>query len=149
MTARVPVDRDRGRLDMAFKDADEVRHYIGSVFQAGFDDPEIGPTMQATGLVVKFAFTDPEADLVVDMGQQEVGDGAGMAEPHATMRMTSELGSAYWQGKVNLPLSMARGRIKVDGNVASLLKIAPLGKKLFPKYVESLKVAGREDLLVA
>lgn len=134
---------------MGFKDADEVRHYIGSVFQAGFDDPEVGPKLQATGIVVKFAFTDPDADLVVDMAKQEIGDGAGMAEPNAVMRMTAELGSAYWQGKVNLPLSMARGKIKVDGNVASLLKIAPLGKKLFPKYVETLRAEGREDLVVA
>lgn len=134
---------------MAFKDADEVRHYIGSVFQAGFDDPEIGPKMKASGIVVKFAFTDPDADLVVDMVKQEIGSGEGMAAPLATMRMTAELGSAYWQGKVNLPLSMARGKIKVDGNVASLLKIAPLGKKLFPKYVETLQAAGREDLVVA
>lgn len=134
---------------MAFTDADEVRHYIGSVFQAGFDDPEIGPKMQATGIVVKFAFTDPDADLVVDMGKQEIGEGAGMAEPLATMRMTAELGSAYWQGKVNLPIAMARGKIKVDGNVASLLKLAPLGKKLFPKYVETLKTEGRDDLVVA
>ena len=134
---------------MAFKDADEVRHFIGSVFQAGFDDPEVGPKMQATGLVVKFAFTDPDADLVIDMERQEIGEGSGMAAPLATMRMSSEVGSAYWQGKVNLPLAMARGKIKVDGNVASLLKIAPLGKKLFPKYVETLKAAGREDLVVA
>lgn len=134
---------------MGFKDADEVRHYIGSVFQAGFDDPEVGPKLQATGIVVKFAFTDPDTDLVVDMANQEIGDGAGMAEPNAVMRMTAELGSAYWQGKVNLPLSMARGKIKVDGNVASLLKIAPLGKKLFPKYVDTLRAEGREDLIVA
>lgn len=134
---------------MTFKDADEVRHFIGGVFQAGFDDPEIGPKMAATGIVVKFEFTDPETDLVVDMAKQEVGDGTGMAEPAATMKMTADLGSAYWQGKVNLPLSMARGKIKVDGNVASLLKLAPLGKKLFPKYVASLEAAGREDLVVA
>ncbi|HWU23048.1 MAG TPA: SCP2 sterol-binding domain-containing protein [Nocardioides sp.] len=134
---------------MGFKDADEVRHYIGSVFQAGFDDPEVGPKLQATGIVVKFAFTDPDTDLVVDMANKEIGDGAGMAEPNAVMRMTAELGSAYWQGKVNLPLSMARGKIKVDGNVATLLKIAPLGKKLFPKYVDTLRAEGREDLIVA
>ncbi|WP_182379412.1 SCP2 sterol-binding domain-containing protein [Nocardioides sp. WS12] len=134
---------------MAFKDADEVRHYIGSVFQAGFDDPEVGPKMEATGIVVKFVFSDPDADLVIDMGKKEIGAGEGMAAPIATMRMTAELGSAYWQGKVNLPLSMARGKIKVDGNVASLLKLAPLGKKLFPKYVATLKAAGRDDLVVA
>lgn len=134
---------------MAFKDADEVRRYIGGVFQAGFDDPELGPKMVATGLVVKFEFTEPDTDLVIDMGKQEIGDGTGMAAPNATMKMTADLGSAYWQGKVNLPLSMARGKIKVDGNVASLLKIAPLGKKLFPKYVAALEADGRQDLVVA
>lgn len=134
---------------MAFTDADEVRRYIGGVFQAGFDDPELGPKLAATGIVVRFEFTDPDADLVVDMAEQRIGDGSGMAEPTATMRMTAELGSAYWQGKVNLPLAMARGRIKVDGNVASLLKIAPLGKKLFPKYVAALEADGRQDLVVA
>ncbi len=134
---------------MAFKDADEVRHYIGSVFRSGFDDPEIGPRMQETGIVVKFAFTDPDADLVIDMARKQVGPGAGMADPDSTMRMTADLGSAYWQGKVNLPIAMARGKIKVEGNVASLLKIAPLGKKLFPKYVDTLRAAGRDDLVVA
>lgn len=134
---------------MAFTDADEVRRYIGGVFQAGFDDPELGPKMVATGIVVKFEFTEPDTDLVIDMGTQEVGDGTGMAAPNATMKMTADLGSAYWQGKVNLPLSMARGRIKVDGNVASLLKLAPLGKKLFPKYVAALEADGRQDLVVA
>ncbi len=134
---------------MAFKDADEVRHYIGGVFQAGFDDPELGPKMAATGVVVKFEFSEPDTDLVVDMSKREIGDGTGMAAPNATMRMTAELGSAYWQGKVNLPLSMARGRIKVDGNVATLLKLAPLGKKLFPKYVATLEADGRQDLVVA
>lgn len=134
---------------MTFKDAEEVRHFIGGVFQAGFDDPEVGPKMAATGIVVKFEFTEPDTELVVDMGKQEIGDGTGMAEPAATMKMTADLGSAYWQGKVNLPLAMARGKIKVDGNVASLLKLAPLGKKLFPKYVASLEAAGRQDLVVA
>lgn len=134
---------------MAFKDADEVRHYIGGVFRAGFEDAEIGPRMEATGLVVKFAFTDPDSDLVVDMGRRQVGDGTGMPPADATMVMTADVGSAYWQGKVNLPLAMARGKIKVDGNVASLLKLAPLGKKLFPKYVETLRAEGREDLVVA
>ena len=62
--------------------------------------------------------------------------------------MTADMGNAYWQGKVNLPLAMAKSKIKVQGNVASLLKLAPLGKKLYPAYIESLKADGREDLLV-
>jgi putative sterol carrier protein len=132
---------------VAFKDADEVRYYIGSVFTHAFDDAEIGPKLRATGIVLGFEFTDPDATLVVDTTAGIVGDGTGQPDPTATMSMTSDLGSAYWQGKVNLPLSMARGKIKVDGNIASLLKLAPLSKKLFPAYVERLQAAGRADLI--
>jgi hypothetical protein len=64
------------------------------------------------------------------------------------MSMTADTGNGYWQGKVNLPLAMAKKKIKVDGNVASLLKLAPLGKKLYPGYVQRLKDDGRDDLLV-
>ena len=53
-----------------------------------------------------------------------------------------------WQGKVNLPLAMAKSKIKVEGNVAKMLKVAPLSKKLFPQYIETLKADGRDDLLV-
>ena len=133
---------------MAFKDADEVRHYIGGVFTRAFDDAELSDRLKGTGAVLKFDFTDPDTILVVDMVGQCVGDGTDQPTPTATMKMTSETGSAYWQGQVNLPLAMARGKIKVDGSVAGLLKLAPLGKKLFPSYVAALEADNRQDLLV-
>lgn len=132
---------------MAFKDAAEVREYIGGVFVEAFADPEIGPRLASTGIVLGFDFTDPDTMLVIDTTSQTVGDGSGQPEPTAVMAMTADLGSAYWQGKVNLPLAMARGKIKVTGNVASLLKLAPLGKKLFPVYIDRITASGRQDLL--
>lgn len=134
---------------MSFKDADEVKHYIGGVFLRAFVDPELGPKLADTGLVLKLEFTDPDTELVVDMGQRSVGDGSGQGNPVAVMKMSAELSSAYWQGKVNLPLAMARGRIKVDGNIAGLLKLAPLTKRLFPAYVEALQADGRTDLIAS
>ena len=70
---------------------------------------------------------------------------AGAVGHHA---MTADIGNAYWQGKVNLPMAMAKRKVKVDGNVASLLKLAPLGKKLYAGYIQRLKDDGREDLIV-
>ncbi|NKQ54218.1 SCP2 sterol-binding domain-containing protein [Amycolatopsis sp. K13G38] len=134
---------------MSFRNEDEARRYIGGIFETAFKDEEIGPKLVDTGLVLRFAFTDPEAVLVIDMGQQQVyqGDGSGLT-PSATMSMKCETANAYWQGKVNLPFAMARGKIAVDGNVASLLKLAPLGKKLYPVYIDNLTNDGRTDLLV-
>ncbi|MHA7664788.1 SCP2 sterol-binding domain-containing protein [Mycolicibacterium sp. HS_4_1] len=133
---------------MGFANSAEVAKYIGGIFEAAFDDPEIGSKLQATGLVVAFDFTDPEAVVLIDMANQTVQEGlTGGPQPVATMSMTADTGNAYWQGKVNLPLAMAKKKIKVDGNVASLLKLAPLGKKLYGPYIERLKADGRDDLL--
>jgi hypothetical protein len=134
---------------MGFADSAEVTRYIGGIFEAAFQDAEIGPKLTDTGLVVAFDFTDPAAVVVIDMANKAVREGvAGGQPPIATMSMTADTGNAYWQGKVNLPLAMAKKKIKVDGNVASLLKLAPLGKKLYPVYIERLKNDGRDDLVV-
>jgi SCP-2 sterol transfer family len=134
---------------MGFADSAEVTRYIGGIFEAAFQDAEIGPKLVDTGLVVAFDFTEPAAVVVIDMANKAVREGvAGGQPPIATMSMTADTGNAYWQGKVNLPLAMAKKKIKVDGNVASLLKLAPLGKKLYPVYIERLKNDGRDDLVV-
>ena len=134
---------------MGFKDSAEVVKYIGGIFETAFEDAEIGPKLVDSGLVFAFDFTEPAAVVVVDAVNKQVYDAfEGNPEPMATMKMPAETGNAYWQGKVNLPLAMAKKKIGVEGNVASLLKLAPLGKKLFPVYVNNLKSDGREALLV-
>jgi hypothetical protein len=134
---------------MGFTNSAEVTKYIGGIFETAFEDPEIGPKLVDTGLVVAFAFTDPDAVVVIDMANKAVREGAaGGQPPMATMSMTADTGNAYWQGRINLPLAMAKKKIQVDGSVASLLKLAPLGKKLYPRYVERLKSDGRDDLIV-
>ena len=132
---------------MGFNSSAEVVKYIGGIFEAAFDDPELGPKMVDTGLVVAFDFVDPDARFVIDMANKRVSEEGGQP-PIATLSMSADLGNAYWQGKVNLPLAMAKKKIKVEGNVASLLKLAPLGKTLYPRYVDRLKSDGRDDLIV-
>lgn len=133
---------------MAFKDAAEVRKYLGGIFETAFADPEIGPKLKDTGIVLKTVYSEPDSIVIIDAVNGEVHEGSAETEATAEMVMTADTGNAYWQGKVNLPLAMAKSKIKVQGNVASLLKLAPLGKKLYPKYIESLQADGRDDLLV-
>ncbi|BBW99666.1 sterol carrier protein [Mycolicibacterium moriokaense] len=134
---------------MGFANSSEVTRYIGGIFETAFEDAEIGPKLVDTGLVIAFDFTEPEALVVIDMANRSIREGLdGGPAPTATMAMTADTGNAYWQGKVNLPLAMAKRKIKVDGDMASLLKLAPLGKKLYPVYIDRLKNDGRDDLLV-
>jgi putative sterol carrier protein len=131
-----------------FANEDELYKYVGGIFEKGFADPELGPQMEATGIIFQMKCTDPESSLIIDMVDKKVHKGAEGPEAHAALLMSTETSNAYWQGKVNLPFAMARGKVKVEGNVAKLLSLSPLGKKLFPAYVESLKADGRDDLVM-
>ncbi len=134
---------------MGFRDSTEVVTYIGGIFEKAYDDPALADKLRAAGIVLKFDFQDPDVVIVIDMANGTVTEGLGELTPDAEMTMSSDTGNAYWQGKVNLPLAMAKGKIKVGGNVAAMLKVAPLSKQLFGTYVERLKADGRDDLLVA
>lgn len=130
-----------------FASEDELYRYTGGIFEKAFADPELSPKMKATGLVFQVRCTEPDSAITVDMVNQTVTKGAD-GDADAALIMSTETSNAYWQGKVNLPFAMARGKVKVEGNVAKLLALSPLGKKLFPVYVEMLKADGREDLIV-
>ncbi len=132
-----------------FANQDELYRYVGGIFERGFVDPELGPKIEATGLVFEARCTEPDSSLVIDLGGKKVYQGTdGSPEPQAALIMSTETSNAYWQGKVNLPFAMARGKVKVEGDVAKLLALSPLGKKLFPQYIEMLKADGRDDLIV-
>jgi hypothetical protein len=104
---------------MAFKDSAEVSRYIGGIFDEAFKDQEIGPKLTATGIVLQFTFSEPDTILVVDMGAGTIGDGTGQPAPNATMVMKAETGNAYWQGKVNLPLAIARSPSRATSRLCS------------------------------
>lgn len=133
---------------MGFANADEVVKYLGGIFEEAFRDPELGPKLRGTGIRLRTTYSDPDVTLLVDMAAGVVAVVEETDDGGAEMKMSADTGNAYWQGKVNLPLAMAKGKVKVTGDIASLLKLAPLSKKLVPAYVERLNADGRADLLV-
>lgn len=133
---------------MAFNNDEEVVTYLGGIFEEAFKDPELNEKLRATGIRLQTTYTEPDVSLLVDLVKGEVTKVDGKVDDVAEMTMSAETGNAYWQGKVNLPLAMARGKVKVTGEIGALLKLAPLSKKLIPAYVERLEADGRRDLLV-
>jgi hypothetical protein len=131
-----------------FGDEDELYKYIGGIFRVAFEDPELEPKMKATNMVFAMHCVEPESALTIDMANGQVYKGHDGPTPDAIMNTTTETANGYWQGKVNLPIAMARGKVKVEGSMTKLMALAPLGKKLFPRYIDMLKADGREDLIV-
>lgn len=136
----------------AFKDADEVYKYIGTMFDEATKTQSFIDTTKGTGLVILLKQTDPDATMLIDWEGQKVLTGAEAEAEAGTstvqLRMSSDNANKFWQGKLNFTLAMAQRKVKLDGKRSLALKLLPLTAPLFENYKQTLKNDGRDDLLV-
>lgn len=126
----------------------EAEKYLSVVFQAGFDTPEINQQLAKSGLVLRMNLTDPDTVITVDLAGQRIYLGDTSPEPNMTLTLSADTANRFWQGKVSIPLAIARGQIKLAGAMPKLLGLLPSAKALNAKYIEALTADGRTDLLV-
>lgn len=126
---------------MAFKSADEFRQVMDRVFTIMSTDPEMGPKLREARVPQRFEFPDVEA--VVNITYDDGGGEQNLRwvwsddidwEPKVQMAMDSEIANRYFQGKENVPVAIARRRIKPSGDVKAALKLIPITKPVFEKY---------------
>lgn len=134
----------------SFTNTDDLYNFVGGIFEKAYQDPDLGPKLSATGAVLLVKCTDPDSEVVLDMPNHKVYRSAAESPvaPNATMRMSTDTANKFWQGKVNMTLAMAKGQVKTEGAIMKVLKLVPSTKSLFPIYIDDLKTAGRNDLLV-
>jgi putative sterol carrier protein len=137
--ARLPV----------FKDEQEVYQFIGRLFQELADDDELGPRFRKADTIVQYKYSNPDSQITVKMKDGEDGQvdfGPTDLQPEIVMSMDADTAHKFWLGKVNVTMAMAKGQIKAKGPVAKILKLVPLTKPIFPRYLKMLEEAKREDL---
>lgn len=134
---------------MSFKDADELYDYVGGIFDDAMADDEVGPKFAASGVVLKLVYTEPAAQLVVDMPNRVVyrGNAGDDLKPTVQMFMKSAVGHQFWLGNVNISTALAKGQMRAKGPIPKILKLVPLARSLFPNYRKRLEDEGRTDLL--
>jgi putative sterol carrier protein len=132
-----------------FQDAQEVYDTIGRLFADLAADEEVAPQFRRANTIVRYRYSDPEAQITVRMKEDEPGQvdfGESELEPEVTMTMAADVAHRFWLGQVNVAQALTRGEIKAEGPVAKILKLVPLTKPLFPRYKAQLIEQGREDL---
>jgi putative sterol carrier protein len=134
-------------MTATFTDADEAALYISSVFQAGFDDPQIRTKLEASDLVLRMELSEPDVVLTVDMRTGSIATGQTDLQPNMTLTLAADTANRFWQGKVGVQLALARGQIKLEGALPKLLALLPSAKTLNARYVARLEADGRIDLL--
>lgn len=132
---------------MPFADTADATHYLSSVFQAGFDDPAISPALAKSGLVLRMDVTEPDLVMTVDLVNQTIHTGPDAPEANMTLGLTADTANRFWQGKVSVPLAVARGHITLGGALPKLIALLPSAKPIQQRYVATLTADGRADLL--
>lgn len=105
------------------------------------EDEEMGPALRDADVPQRFEFED--LDLVANVRARKAGEEANLHwewtdevdwEPCVRMKMSSEVANRYFQGKENIPLAIARRRIKAGGDIKASLALIPITKPVYARY---------------
>lgn len=131
-----------------FQDTQNLYDILGNFFTYLKDDPDIGPKVLASGLVLQFIYDEPEGVIYVDCPKNQIYIGAqAEVKPDVEMRMKSDVAHRFWLGKVNLMISITKGEIKVKGPIPKIMKLLPVIKGAYEKYDTYLKSKGLESMI--
>jgi hypothetical protein len=133
-------------VGVEFSSAKEFRAVMDRVFQLMDEDPEMGPKLRDADVPQRFEF--PDVDMVMNIRAAREGEEGNLHwewtddvdwKPQVKMEMSSETANKYFQGKENVPMAIARRRIKTGGDVKAALSLIPITKPVYASYREMLE----------
>ncbi len=141
-----------------FGSQDEFKTVFAQIFQLMNDHPKIGRTLRDAKAPHRFEITDMDLVFSVTYAPPE-DEAAGRflrwgwesdgftTEPVITMKMASHVANRFFQGKENIALAIASGRVKLRGPLSKILELAPVTRPVYPVYREWLANQGYDHLL--
>ena len=119
----------------------EFKAVMDQVFSLMSEDPDMGPKLRDANVPQRFDFDD--VDMVVNVRAGKAGEDANLHwewsddvdwEPKVQMKMSAEVAVRYFQGKENVPVAIARRRIKTGGDVKAALALIPITKPVYAQF---------------
>ncbi len=124
-----------------FRSAEEFREVVDRTFALMDTDPHMGPKLRDADVPQRFEFDD--LGLVVNIrGARDDEEGSLHWEwndeidwePRVRMSMSSAIANRYFQGRENVPIAIARRRIRAAGDVRAALAVIPITKPIYARY---------------
>ena len=123
-----------------FASPEELKEVLDKTFSIMNEDEEMGPKLKAADTPQRFEFSDVGLQVSVRPSREgEEGNllwvwGDADFEPRVRMTMDSATANRYFQGKENVPIALARRKIKAGGDVKAALALLPITKPVFERY---------------
>jgi len=139
-----------------FRDSQQFYDCVGELMERAKVDPQVGPKIAKSGIVIQFRYTNPEAVTTVNAKDKPTQPGAYVdvingpcdLKPDVTMTMKADVAHAFWHGKVNLISALSKKEIVATGPIPKILKLLPAVQPLYKVYPELLKEKGYDALVL-
>lgn len=114
-------------------------------------DPVVGPKFSAANTSFQVNYSEPDAVFVLDATKSppEVYSGQAAAEFPTELKLTmcADDGHKFWLGGLNIPIALAKRKVKIDGPISKLLGMLPAIQPAYAKYKSYLSDHGHANLL--
>jgi hypothetical protein len=124
-----------------FSSPKEFRTVMDRVFTLMSEDPDMGPKLRDADVPQRWEFED--VDLIVNIRAARDGEPGNLHwewsddvdwKSKVQMKMSSETANKYFQGKENVPLAIAKRKIKTGGDMKAALALIPITKPVYPQF---------------
>lgn len=139
-----------------FRDSEQFYECVGELMDRAKKDPQVGPKIAKSGIVIQFRYTNPDAQTTVNAKDKATQPGAFVdvihgpcnLKPDVVMTMKADTSHAFWHGKVNLMAALAKKEIIASGPIPKILKLLPAVQPLYKMYPALLREKGYSNLVL-
>jgi hypothetical protein len=139
-----------------FRDSKQFYECVGELMERAKQDPQIGPKIAKSGIIIQFRYTEPEAQTTINGRDKPTQPGAFVdvvhgptsLKPDVVMTMKSDVSHAFWHGRVNLVGALASRQIVANGPIPKILKLLPAVQPLYKTYPVLLREKGYAHLVL-
>ncbi len=139
-----------------FRDTNHFYECVGELMDRAKMDPEVGPKIAKSGIIIQFRYTNPDAVTTVNAKDKptqpgsfvDIIHGPTTLKPDVIMTMKADTAHAFWHGKVNLVAALAKREIVAQGPIPKILKLLPAVEPLYKTYPVLLREKGYAALVM-
>ncbi|MGB8646195.1 MAG: SCP2 sterol-binding domain-containing protein [Anaerolineae bacterium] len=139
-----------------FKDSKQFYATVGELMDLAKKDPNIGPKIAKSKLIIQFKYTDPEAMTTINAKDKPTQPGAFAdvihgpctLKPDVTMTMKADVSHSFWHGKVDLLKALQSKQIVAQGPILKIIQLLPTVAPLYKMYPALLKEKGLDSMVL-
>lgn len=139
-----------------YKDTEQLYDIYRHLLERLLTDEKIGPKFGSAGIIIKFIYTDPEAEITIDLKNPPSKPGYFGSyylgpcniKEDVWSKQTADFSHSFWHGYENPVAAVAKGKISQGGNIVAMLKLLPVLKPAFVIFPQVLEDMGLGNLVI-